>query len=57
MMKVAVLRLRPNLTHRNRGGATNCFELVLVGLTWDMAGNILSVVPTANAWTYSIQCD
>jgi hypothetical protein len=27
-MKVAVKRHRPNLTRRNRGGATNCFELV-----------------------------
>jgi len=28
MMKVAVKKRRPNFSHPNRGGATNCFELV-----------------------------
>jgi len=28
MMKVAVKGYRPNFSHPNRGGATNCFELV-----------------------------
>ena len=42
--------------HAGRGPGIRIFS-ACADVTWDLAGNILSVVPTANASAYSIVCE
>lgn len=42
--------------HTGRGGGIRIFS-ACADVTWDLSGNILSVVPVSSAPAYSITCD